>query len=413
MVPNAGANVGLTTNGPRLDYPVRLDTAGDYYIFVRGRPLSPDEYNNDSFHAGVDGNAITLSGTGFTNFGLSNYNWQRWGTPVTLTEGQHTLNIWMREDGMIIDRVMLSTNSGIVGNGSTSTGPASSSAPAGCTGLSAPPPTSTPSNTPTNTPVPTPTFTPTPGAAASVYISAVDNGSVDGISYRDEDVLFYNGATDTWSIYLDMSDVGQGGEDLDAFTILSDGSVLISFRDSANVPGLGSTIRDEDIVRFIPSSTGTNTAGTFEYFFDGSDVGLSDDVDAVSVLSDGRILISPVGSVNLGGNSIRDEDLAAFTPSNLGSSTSGSWAQYFDASDTGFTRDTMGAWVDTATGKIHLAVDGNISVSGLNITTADVFACTITSSGNNTSCTYDSTLFWDGSTYGFNGEIDALVAVVP
>jgi hypothetical protein len=162
MVPNAGANTGLTTNGPRLDYPVRLDAAGDYYIFVRGRPLSPDEYNNDSFHAGVDGNAITLSGTGFTNFDISDYNWQRWGTPVTLTEGQHTLNIWMREDGMIIDRVMLSTNSGIISNGSTATGPASSSAPAGCSGLSAPPPTSTPSNTPTITPIPsaTPTLDP-------------------------------------------------------------------------------------------------------------------------------------------------------------------------------------------------------------------------------------------------------------
>ena len=176
MVPNVGANMSLTTNGPRLDYPVRLDVAGDYYIFVRGRPLSPDEGGNDSFHAGVDGNAITLSGTGFTGFNNgSGYNWQRWGTPVTLTEGQHTLNIWMREDGMIIDRVMLSTNSSSIGNGSTSNGPASSTAPAGCTGVSAPPPTSTPTSIPTNTPIPTATPTVNPNTVQTFERRVEDN----------------------------------------------------------------------------------------------------------------------------------------------------------------------------------------------------------------------------------------------
>jgi hypothetical protein len=150
MAPNVGVNHGLTTNGPRLDYPVRLDVDGAYYIFVRGIPLSPDPGNNDSLHAGMDGTAITLNGTGLTNYETGYYNWQHWSAPVNLTAGQHTLNIWMREDGMIIDRVMVSTNPNIVGNGSNVVGPASSSAPAGCTSVSAPPPTPTPTNTPSS-----------------------------------------------------------------------------------------------------------------------------------------------------------------------------------------------------------------------------------------------------------------------
>lgn len=415
MVPNVGVNQGLTTNGPRLDYPVRLDVAGDYYIFVRGIPLSPDTGNNDSVHAGVDGTAITLEGTGLTNYETAYYNWQRWYAPVNLTAGQHTLNIWMREDGMIIDRVMLSTNPNIVGNGSNVNGPASSSAPAGCTSsLTVPPPTSTPTNTPTITPIPTNTPTPTPGAALSVYVSSSSSGTSGGVNYDDEDVLFYNGATDSWSMYLDLSDLGQGGEDLDAFAILSDGSVLMSFDGNATIPGIGVTVRDEDVVRFIPSSTGPSTSGTFEYYFDGSDVDLTDDVDAIAVLGDGRVLISTDGNVTLSGISVNNEDLVAFTPTQLGSNTSGSWAMYFDASDTGLGGNVEGARVHPSTGKIYLSIDGSTTLGGVGITASDIFACTPTSLGNNTACTYDSTLAWDGSNHDYSGEnMDAMYIVLP
>ena len=202
MIPNVGVNQGLTTNGPRLDYPVRLDAAGDYYIFVRGIPHSSNTGGNDSVHAGVDGSAVTLTGTGLTSFGTTNYNWQRWGTPVTLTEGQHTLNIWMREDGMIIDRVMLSTDPNIVSNGSNATGPTSSTAPAGCTGVSAPPPTSTPTTIPTNTPIPTATPTVNPGSIQILEQRVVDD-------YDDAEEQISNGDMDRSSSDLELINDGQ------------------------------------------------------------------------------------------------------------------------------------------------------------------------------------------------------------
>jgi hypothetical protein len=407
MVPDNDVNADLTTNGPRLDFPIRLDTAGDYYIFVRGRAHS-NSGGNDSVHAGIDGTAYTLSGYGLTGYtAVDNYNWRRWDTPVTIpTDGQHTFNIWMREDGMIIDQVMLSTNPNAVAEGSTAA-LTTSSAPAGCTGLSAPPPTSTPTNTPTNTPTPTATPTPQPNSNPSVYISVSGSGSVGGISYDDEDIIFYNGTTNTWSIYLDLSDRGLDYADVDAFTILSDGSVLLSFTDAA----FNGLIQDEDFVQFVPTSTGWNTDGTFYYYFDGSDVESKYDVDAVSVLSDGRILLSTEDDETLGSTTIRHEDIAVFTPTNLGSNTSGSWGIYFDSSDTGLSQNVVGTWVTTS--KIYFAVNSNISIDGLNITRSDIFACTPTDLGSSSDCTYDDTLFWDGSDYGFSGNIDALAIASP
>ncbi len=50
------------------------------------------------------------------------------------------------------------------------------------------------------------------------------------------------------------------------------------------------------------------------------------------VLPDGRLLISTLGNVSVTGASGADEDLLVFTPAALGSTTSGTWAMYFDGS---------------------------------------------------------------------------------
>ena len=111
-VPNgSGGYTGLNLNGPRLDYDITFAEAGTYRLWVRtSAPGSTD----DSFHAGLDGTGYTnSSGYGMGNI-VGNWGWSdeaNSGQNVDLvvsTPGKHTLNIWMREDGIQIDKIVVS-----------------------------------------------------------------------------------------------------------------------------------------------------------------------------------------------------------------------------------------------------------------------------------------------------------------
>lgn len=61
---------------------------------------------------------------------------------------------------------------------------------------------------------------------------------------------------------------------------------LMSFTEPGPVPGIAGKVDDADIVRFTADSLGEDTAGTFELFLDGSDVGLvapGEDIDDIEV----------------------------------------------------------------------------------------------------------------------------------
>jgi hypothetical protein len=237
------------------------------------------------------------------------------------------------------------------------------------------------------------------------------------VSYADEDIVAYNTAAGTWSMYFDASDVAITG-DVDAFDLQSDGTILMSFDAAVSVSGLGS-VADADIVRFTPTSLGSTTAGTFSWYFDGSDVGLtttSEDIDLVGFAPDGRLLISTTGNPGVTGlSSLTDEDIIAFTATSLGSTTAGTWSYYFDGSDVGLSdsssEDTNGLWIDNATNDLYLTVLGAFSVTGVSGDGADIFICDPGTLGTNTTCTF--TMYWDGSLYGFAGEVADGIDLVP
>ena len=264
----------------------------------------------------------------------------------------------------------------------------------------------TPTPGPTATPVP-PTPTPIPGSGDDIYVSSTSGGNAGGVSFADEDILVYNTNSGNWAMYFDGSDVGVTN-DLNGFVILSGGSILMTFNTSTNVPGVG-TVDDSDIVEFTPTSTGSNTAGSFAIFFDGSDVGLTtngEDIDSITVSTDGKLVISTIGGHSVTGVSGADEDLLIFTASSFGSNTSGTWAQYFDGSDVGMggnsNEDVYGSWVDDANGDIYLNTRGAFSVSGVSGDGADIFVCDPSSTGSTTACSFS--LYWDGSANGYGGE---------
>jgi len=148
----------------------------------------------------------------------------------------------------------------------------------------------------------------------------------------------------TFSMYFDGSDLGltASGHDVTAVEPLADGRIIISTLNSATVSGASGSVsaRDEDLLAFTPTSLGDVTAGTFELYFDGSDVGLGDageEVDAAAVDLAGTIYLSALDVFSVSGVSGGDEDVFVFTPTSLGSATSGTYSStlFFDGSSFG------------------------------------------------------------------------------
>ncbi len=171
------------------------------------------------------------------------------------------------------------------------------------------------------------------------YATTRDSVSLNGNNFDDEDIVVYDPSNQTWSQYMDGSDIGLASNDIDGVHVNSDGSVLFSLNQDTNLDGLGN-VDDADIIRFDPTSTGNNTAGSLELYFDGSDVGLdsnSEDIDGIAIASNGDILISTNGFYNVNEISGDDQDILAFSPSSLGDDTAGNLSLYINGSNIGLT----------------------------------------------------------------------------
>lgn len=112
--PNRGLNLGDSTSGPRRDYAINFTTTGTYYVWVR---MTGTTGSDDSLHVGLDGvlRSFGSQGVALSASERGYYNWV-WkertsgGMRVTVnvtTPGRHTLNLWMREDGVEVDRFIL------------------------------------------------------------------------------------------------------------------------------------------------------------------------------------------------------------------------------------------------------------------------------------------------------------------
>jgi hypothetical protein len=103
-----------------LQYQVEFAGSGTYYVWVRA--MAQDGAGN-SLHVGLDG-AESPGGQGL-NLSQTDSAWH-WtqatlsGTPATLqiaAPGMHTINVWMREDGLRLDRIIVTSDPNFVPNG--------------------------------------------------------------------------------------------------------------------------------------------------------------------------------------------------------------------------------------------------------------------------------------------------------
>jgi hypothetical protein len=130
-LPEAGTTTGMPgalSTSPRLDFRINFSQTGTHYIWVRG-----SDGGGDSIHVGFNDEDPT--GTNLDNIdepsccgnrATGGVSWV-WinrtgaaGTEATievLTAGEHTLHVWMREDGMIVDKVIVTTDPTFVPTG--------------------------------------------------------------------------------------------------------------------------------------------------------------------------------------------------------------------------------------------------------------------------------------------------------
>ena len=93
---------------------MQFSTPGTYYVWPRGLATNG---GNDSVHVGLDGQAVASAAR--MTFPSASYSSWAWfqstmdGPVATLqvtSAGLHTINVWMREDGFRLDRLLLTTS---------------------------------------------------------------------------------------------------------------------------------------------------------------------------------------------------------------------------------------------------------------------------------------------------------------
>jgi len=219
----------------------------------------------------------------------------------------------------------------------------------------------------------------------ALWVSAAVDGLGGNAAINRRDIATRKTAAGQWQIVFDASDVGIT-QNVAAFERMPNGSILMSLGGTQNVAGLGK-VTPQDIIRFNPTALGDTTAGTFAWFLDGSDVGLStsgEKIDAISMQRDVenplRISIAGAGSVprqSGGALKVADEDVINYVGT-FGADPVGKWRVYLDGSTvpgmasedvSGMTRVEVYPQRDSPT---LLTFDSSFTISGQAGTTFDV-----------------------------------------
>ena len=117
-LPNSGTSYSYNPGDmpvgiPELDYRVYFATSGTFTVWVRGSGDSDAGGASDSINLGLDGVVAFRENGQWPQ--AAGYAWGSTPTPTGATftvptSGAHIINVWMREDGFVFDKLVLSGN---------------------------------------------------------------------------------------------------------------------------------------------------------------------------------------------------------------------------------------------------------------------------------------------------------------
>jgi len=127
-IPNTfNINTQSYSNGPALLFVIKFETSGAYYVYVRGYGV---DGNSDSIHVGLGGTPVTDQfDTGLSLWGDTKPVWTsqnddgNYAIVNVPSPGIYTFHLWMRENGVIVDKIWLDTGMGKVENGNEDVDP--------------------------------------------------------------------------------------------------------------------------------------------------------------------------------------------------------------------------------------------------------------------------------------------------
>lgn len=224
----------------------------------------------------------------------------------------------------------------------------------------------------------------------SLWISVTADGLGGDSSLKRGDIVTRKNQAGKWQLVFDASDVGITAN-VNAIQRMPNGTILMSLAAAQNVPGLGK-VMPHDIIRFVPTSLGANTAGTFEWFLDGSDVGLTtagERIDAINMQTEGgdlihyplTISITGTGSVprQSGGTlSVKDETVINLVQTSWGANSAGGWRMSQDPLPTGLAQEDINALERLEKSPPNRSVEllvllDNFTISGVSGGPKDIF----------------------------------------
>jgi len=171
-------------------------------------------------------------------------------------------------------------------------------------------------------------------ANENILLSTTNGATLGGLTFAKGDLVEYNSATDTATLYLDNALFSGSQPNIDAVYVNGSGNIILSTAGNATLGGL--SFGSGDLAEYNPS---TDTA---TLYFDGSLFAGGENIDAAHILSaNGNIVLSTGDAATLGGLSFGAGDLVEYD------SATDTATLYFDGSNFSGAANIDAAFVDT------------------------------------------------------------------
>jgi len=192
---------------------------------------------------------------------------------------------------------------------------------------------------------------------ANIILSTTETETLGGLTFRDADLAEYDPVTDTASLFFNEDLFASCVDDIDAVHVLDNGHIILSTKMWASIGGL--VFRNGDLVEYDPL---TDTA---TLFFSEDLFCSYENIDAVSILTNGNIVLSTSGDAKLAGLIFKDGDLVEYNPGSL-------QATLFLSEDIFGCDEDIDAVHVLVDGKILLSTESSATLAGLYFEDGDV-----------------------------------------